>query len=82
MLVLTADNGYTFIHEYCDIVIKPGDIIRFNGNRLHGLSCHKQKGRFSAIIWDVKLNIGIDDLLFDFVIRLKELNKWAKNENN
>ena len=78
MLVLTADNGFTFTHESCDISIKTGDIVRFNGNQMHSIYCNKQTGRFSAIIWDVKLDVGIDDLLFDFQNRLKELNKQIK----
>jgi hypothetical protein len=81
MLIILADNGYSFNHENCYISIKSGDIVRFNGNRLHGLNCDNIKGRFAAIIWDVPITAGIDDLLFDLKKRLGVLNKEAAKLN-
>jgi len=82
MLVLVADGGLSFNHEFCEMVIQSGDIIRFDGNKLHGLYQHNRIGsRFVAIVWDVPETLGCDDICFDFQKRLKELTKESNYEN-
>ena len=78
MLVMDADR-HVFIHENCEITIQAGSVIRFDGNKKHGLYQMVQKSIFSAIIWDVPIYLSIDDLLFDFQDRLKQLTKEATN---
>lgn len=76
MLIINADGNCIFQHHQSKITLRSGDIIRFDGNKEHSLYFLRNKDSlFSAIIWDVKLSDGIDDLIYDFKVRLKELNK-------
>ncbi len=80
MFVINSEGGYVFEHEDRNVKIKTGDIIRFDGNKLHGLKTdEKNKCSFCAIIWDIKKEVGIDDLIWEFDNRIKELKKEFVN---
>ena len=79
MLVLVADGGIQFDYPCCSISLRTGDIIRFNGNEQHALTRLNKDCKFCAIIWDINLKTSINDLISDFVNRLKELDLEIKN---
>ncbi len=79
MLIINSDGGYIFRYPTCDITLRTGDIIRFNGNEMHSLTAMNRESHFCAIIWDVPLNTSLDDLIYEFNDRVKELeSKFIK----
>lgn len=75
MLVLLSYGGFIFHHECGDTTIHAGDIIRFDGNKLHGLTSIRENARFSAIIWDIPIGSELLDVFDDLKRRAIDLNE-------
>lgn len=74
MLIICAIGGFVFNHESGDTTIHSGDLIRFNGNKLHGLTPYGLRNRFCAIIWDIPIEYDdIDKIRDEMKVRVSQL---------